>query len=326
MSYPQAVADKYTGGKISSYYTPLHDAAGEGDIDKIKFCLDHGMDVNLKHDGWTPLTSAAQEGKLNAVKYLIEHGADPKIKTLGKLPVWYAEQKGHSEVVAYLKSLAGAAPASKAKTAANAGSGTGAAGAASGTAKAATTLKKSKKASSSPYDAYIEKVDALLNRLVEDDDAISKVVTEFNKLGELYFKSSSSGYINPGDEAGSFKKLTKSQFLKEFEDMTGGDKPFNSEASFSDAFRHAGLIDIETFKMYPFEHAGVPHIDHVLSWPAVTNLPELLAGTNLVALHGDTEDGLQFFFPVPTKPRAAPGTAKAASAKKARKSRRARRS
>lgn len=320
MSYSQVVADKYEGGVIGKYYTPLHDAAENGDIDKIKFCLDHGMDVNLKNtDGWTPLVVAIYYGKLDAVKYLIERGADPKMRSRGVIPVLHAAQMGQPEIFAYLKSLEEPVPVAAAK--ANAGSGTGAAGAASGVA---TTSKKSKTTSSS-YAAYMGKVDALLTRLIIDDTAISKVVKEFHKLGEFYFKGSHSGYVRPDDKADSFKKLTKNQFVKEIEEETG-ERPDKEEdeASFSDAFRHAGLIDIETLKMYPFEYAGVPQTDNILSWKNVQRLPDLLAGTNLVALHGDTEDGLQLFFPVPTKASASTGTAKATTAKKARKSRRAR--
>jgi hypothetical protein len=331
MSYPQAVADKYTGGVISRYYTPLGDAAAAGDIEKMEFCLEHGMDVNAKDsDGWLPLVAAANAGKLEAVKFLIERGADPKLKTLGKPALWYAEKNGHADVVAYLKSVPSGTAAAPRSAAAR--TATGAAGAASGAATAAATV------TGSPYDRYIAKVDALRNRIKTDESVGGKIVKEFNKLGEAFFGKTHSGYVAPDapddyDDEEQFEKLTKKEFAEKYEEDSRT-KPVGSEASFSDAFRHAGLIDIKTLKMYPFEHKGVPNADHVISWPGVTLLPDLLNDTDLVALHGDTEGGeLLFFFPIPTKPKAAttakPKTAKAATRTKkganARRSRRLRR-
>ena len=43
-----------------------------------------GIDVNARdHDGLTPLHSAAGRGDIPMIRYLVEHGADPTLKSRG---------------------------------------------------------------------------------------------------------------------------------------------------------------------------------------------------------------------------------------------------
>lgn len=59
--------------------TPLHLAAGQGDLDFIKFLLDHGADINAKdQSGSTPLEKAVRGRNPSAqnVMFLLGNGAD----------------------------------------------------------------------------------------------------------------------------------------------------------------------------------------------------------------------------------------------------------
>lgn len=54
----------------------LVDAAGDGDVDRIKALLQKGADPNaLAMDGWTALTMASREGHVEAVNLLLHSGA-----------------------------------------------------------------------------------------------------------------------------------------------------------------------------------------------------------------------------------------------------------
>jgi ankyrin repeat protein len=61
-------------GKIS-----LHAAADSGDLDEIKWLLDHGANVNSTEYNDTPLICAAGRGHTEIVKYLVSRGADINI-------------------------------------------------------------------------------------------------------------------------------------------------------------------------------------------------------------------------------------------------------
>lgn len=57
--------------------SPLHAALYSGDLDSVRFLLDHGADTNLgDHVGKTSLVRAYGHGNLEAVQLLLEHGAD----------------------------------------------------------------------------------------------------------------------------------------------------------------------------------------------------------------------------------------------------------
>jgi len=59
-------------------YTSLHDAAGAGDIERVRSLLSKGADVNAKNDfdGGTPLQIAADNGHIDIVEVLIASGAN----------------------------------------------------------------------------------------------------------------------------------------------------------------------------------------------------------------------------------------------------------
>ena len=57
--------------------TPLHKACHRGNIDTVKYLIEHEANVNaLDDDKDTPLHWACCEGYVDIVKYLIENGAD----------------------------------------------------------------------------------------------------------------------------------------------------------------------------------------------------------------------------------------------------------
>ena len=59
----------------------------------------------------TPLHEAAGSGKLDVVKYLLERGAEPLIKdSRGKLAIERAEIHGHMDVADYLRPLSVPSP------------------------------------------------------------------------------------------------------------------------------------------------------------------------------------------------------------------------
>lgn len=64
------------------YNTDLHDAAKQGDINKVKrLILEENRDVNFQDDNKnTPLYCAAKEGHADVVKFLLTHGADSSLQ------------------------------------------------------------------------------------------------------------------------------------------------------------------------------------------------------------------------------------------------------
>ena len=61
--------------------TPLHYAAGDGDVARVRELLDSGMDASAADDnGWTPLHFAAQGNAVDVAAILLQVGApvDPR--------------------------------------------------------------------------------------------------------------------------------------------------------------------------------------------------------------------------------------------------------
>ncbi|CAD5231702.1 unnamed protein product [Bursaphelenchus xylophilus] len=57
--------------------TLLHEAARDGDLDKVKQLLQCGYDVNAKdYGGWTPLSEAVNHGHLDVSRVLLQNGAE----------------------------------------------------------------------------------------------------------------------------------------------------------------------------------------------------------------------------------------------------------
>ena len=82
------------------HFSKLHQAASQGNVDKI---LKHvkKIDVNQVDDaGRTPLNIAAREGHLRAVAALLDHGADPNIQDKqGKTSLGGGVESGSRDVV-----------------------------------------------------------------------------------------------------------------------------------------------------------------------------------------------------------------------------------
>ena len=97
-------------GKDHSDSTPLHHAAGFGDIETIKLLLDNGADVNAKNrlDG-TPLHWAVRSDE--KTRLLLKHGAEINSKTQdGSTPLYLASRRRDSHSVLRLLLDKGADP------------------------------------------------------------------------------------------------------------------------------------------------------------------------------------------------------------------------
>jgi hypothetical protein len=158
---------------------------------------------------------------------------------------------------------------------------------------------------------YLTRVRVIMKRVNDAEDKeenIKTILGELNKMGHAYFGRNKQPYHDMEEVHDEpIKALKKKQFLKEYEEETG--EPYGEdkdEASFSDAFRHAALIDVDTLKILPLERwegalaAEFAKSDYVFTWTMIQELPAKLAGTRLVAIHFDTEDEGQIFFPIPS--------------------------
>ena len=87
-------------------FTPLHEAAKDGDASEVKELLAKGAEVNAKNKyGKTPLHYAALNGHLDVVKELLAKGAEVDAKPdAGYTPLHEAARKGHLDVVKELLS------------------------------------------------------------------------------------------------------------------------------------------------------------------------------------------------------------------------------
>ncbi|WMT84150.1 ankyrin repeat domain-containing protein [Wolbachia endosymbiont of Listronotus oregonensis] len=85
--------------------TPLHGAVANYRLDAVKLLLSHDANVNAEDKGhWTPLHYAAGTDRLDIVKSLVDAGANLGAKgNYGKTPLDIAKDKGHSSIVNYLK-------------------------------------------------------------------------------------------------------------------------------------------------------------------------------------------------------------------------------
>ena len=91
-----------------SELTAIHEAAKEGDLDKIKALKKLGADLSpkTKTGGWTPIHYAAQLGHVDAIKVLKQLGADlsPKLDD-GWTPMHIAASNGKVDVIKALREL-----------------------------------------------------------------------------------------------------------------------------------------------------------------------------------------------------------------------------
>ena len=85
--------------------TPLHTAAGEGNLEFVRYIAEQLEDKNpAMNNGATPLLIASQQGHLEIVKYIAGHleNKNPAMND-GGTPLFAAAQKGHLEIVKYIK-------------------------------------------------------------------------------------------------------------------------------------------------------------------------------------------------------------------------------
>jgi ankyrin repeat protein len=84
-------------------------AASFGNLDIVKFLVEHGANVNAAatvagFTGYTALIYASERGQVNVVKYLIKHGANINAKKKnGDTALSLAENNGHTEVARILR-------------------------------------------------------------------------------------------------------------------------------------------------------------------------------------------------------------------------------
>jgi ankyrin repeat protein len=78
-------------------------AARDGDVDLLSR---HPELVNIRHEGATALHVAAIEGQLEAVRWLLQHGAalDTRDDEFGMTPAAWANEKGRQDMVDFLLS------------------------------------------------------------------------------------------------------------------------------------------------------------------------------------------------------------------------------
>ena len=83
---------------------PIHNAAGDGDIDGVQRLLDCGTDVNAVCDiGGTPLHWSSFFGHKNMVEMLIRNEAEVNaVDKWNNTPLYLAAFKGHIEIVQLL--------------------------------------------------------------------------------------------------------------------------------------------------------------------------------------------------------------------------------
>jgi len=108
-------ADPDVASKSAMRVTPLHSAAGYRDgAASEKICrelLTHGADPDARQaGGWTPLHQAAGQGNVRVVRLLLRYGADPQAAgDDGRTPEEMARENEHEEVVRVLREAAAAA-------------------------------------------------------------------------------------------------------------------------------------------------------------------------------------------------------------------------
>jgi prolyl 4-hydroxylase len=88
----------------------LAKAAAKGEMEKVQKII--GSEPNSIHErdpnGWTPLHEASRAGQLNIVKYLLEHGADiASVTNSGGSPLWWAKTSlpSNHPLIAYFQSI-----------------------------------------------------------------------------------------------------------------------------------------------------------------------------------------------------------------------------
>ena len=81
---------------------PIHNAARNGNLNRVKALLNQGVHVNSRTNahGWTPLHFAASSGRVNVVQELLKRGAhvNPRTRS-GMTPLHVAALEKHPHII-----------------------------------------------------------------------------------------------------------------------------------------------------------------------------------------------------------------------------------
>jgi len=91
--------------KAEDQATALTAACGKGHLEIVKVLIQKGANINVPDkDGDTPLINACSGGRYEVVKYLLEMGSDKNIKNnKGNIAIEIANEKGFPKIVDLLK-------------------------------------------------------------------------------------------------------------------------------------------------------------------------------------------------------------------------------
>ena len=81
---------------------PIHNAALNGNLNRVKALLNQGVPVNSRNEhGYTPLHEAASSGRLSVVQELLKRGAhvNPRTVNNGWTPLYLAAVWRHPHVI-----------------------------------------------------------------------------------------------------------------------------------------------------------------------------------------------------------------------------------
>lgn len=90
------------GADINTYLGnyPIVIAADIGNLDIVKYLVEHGADIHIAHD--VSLRTASEHGYLDIVKYLVEKGANINDVDIYTKPLSSASENGHLDVMKFL--------------------------------------------------------------------------------------------------------------------------------------------------------------------------------------------------------------------------------
>ncbi|WP_163150255.1 ankyrin repeat domain-containing protein [Anoxybacillus sp. MB8] len=100
----QIVNEQTVREKDKQHNTPLHIAAGSGNLALVQLVCQYDVDVNAVNKyGETPLLLAVQAGNVDVVRFLYEHGANVEIANqVGETPLYKAVERNFIDVATYL--------------------------------------------------------------------------------------------------------------------------------------------------------------------------------------------------------------------------------
>ena len=80
----------------------IHDAAIDGDLERVRELLDQGVSVDAADDSGTPLQWALFGNQTGVVRLLLENGANPNVQGAGGSPLIQASTNGDIEAIRLL--------------------------------------------------------------------------------------------------------------------------------------------------------------------------------------------------------------------------------